>query len=291
MNKNTRKGILLSGGANTRLYPMTFAIPKSLLPVYDKPMLYYPLTTLISAGIRDILIITSAMGLEAHRLALGNGENYGVQLSYAVQEKPRGIADALIIARKFLAGQPSALMLSDNILHGGNLSRLLTKATQQTTGAAVFACAVDDPRTFGVVEFDSQGRVLSLEEKPKKPKSNYAITGCYFYDKKAPDIAAKLKPSARGELEITDLNREYLKHNALSVHLMKNTLWYDAGTPDNLSLASQAISTRQKKSKNLIGSPEQAAYHNKYLSASKLRRHATKMKNTEYGKRLLKLLP
>ena len=288
MNKTARKGILLAGGANTRLYPMTFAVPKSLLPVYDKPMIYYPLTTLLMAGVKDILVITSPGGLEAHRLALGNGADFGVRLTYAVQKKPRGIADALIIARDFVAGHPSVLLLSDNILYGGNLSRRLS--LPPASGAAIFASAVADPRAFGVVEIDTDGSVLSLAEKPKKPKSNYAVTGCYFYDSQAPKMAAKLRPSARGELEITDINGEYLKHKALSVHVFKNTAWFDAGTPDGLMQAAKAVCARQKRSGRLVGCPEEIARQNGWLSAAKLRQRAAKMKNTEYGEYLMTLL-
>ncbi|MGI9306562.1 MAG: glucose-1-phosphate thymidylyltransferase RfbA [Gammaproteobacteria bacterium] len=283
----TRKGILLAAGANTRLYPATLAAAKSLLPVYDKPLAYYSLSLLMLARIREILIITAPHFLEAHRRLLGGGEKWGMQISYLPQEKSRGIADAFLIGKDFIGGAPCALSLADNIFYGGGLSAALQKAARQKTGATVFACQVRDPQRFGVVEFDEKGGALSLEEKPENPKSSFAVTGCYFYDGAAGEIAAGLSPSARGELEITDVNRAYLQRGELRVETFgRGMAWFDSGTPDSLAAASDFVRTVQTRQKIIIASPEEIAWRNGWINKSDLRRLAASLGQTEYARYL-----
>lgn len=284
-----RKGIILAGGSGTRLYPVTLTVSKQLLPIYDKPMIYYPLTTLMQAKIRDILIISTPRDISRFEELLGDGSQWGVNLSYCVQPSPDGLAQAFILGRDFIGGDPCALILGDNIFHGP-LNHLLEKAMLRQTGATVFAYHVNDPQRYGVVEFDKEMRVLSIEEKPQRPKSNYAVTGLYFYDNSVCDIAATIKPSARGELEITDVNAAYLKEGMLSVEMMqKGFTWLDTGTHDSLLEAGAYIATIQNRQGILIGSPEETAFLNGWIGADELTKLASGLSKTFYGRYLSSL--
>lgn len=286
-----RKGIILAGGSGTRLHPATLAISKQLLPVYDKPMIYYPLSTLMLAGIREILIISTPQDTPRFEQLLGDGSQWGLSLQYAVQPSPDGLAQAFVIGEQFLAGSPSALVLGDNIFYGHSLQPLLKAADAQTHGATVFAYHVQDPERYGVAEFDAQGKVLSLEEKPKAPKSNYAVTGLYFYDGRASDFAAGLKPSPRGELEITDLNRCYLEADALHLEKMgRGYAWLDTGTHESLVEASSFIETIEKRQGLRVSCPEEIAYFNGWIDADQLRELARPLAKNGYGQYLLGLL-
>jgi glucose-1-phosphate thymidylyltransferase len=285
------KGIILAGGSGTRLYPVTQVLPKSLLPVYDKPMVYYPLSTLMLAGIRDILLISTPEDLPRFQHLLGDGSRYGIHLHYAAQPKPEGIAQAFLIAKTFIGSSGCALVLGDNIFYGHDFVKELREATLQPKGARVFAYPVHDPERYGVVEFDPQGKALSIEEKPKHPKSRYAVTGLYFYDRQVVEIAENLKPSARGELEITDVNRMYLERNELHVCVMgRGTAWLDTGTHDALTEASLFIQTLQKRQGLMVACPEEIAFRSGYISAEDLEGLAQAMHNNGYGAYLLQLL-
>ncbi len=285
------KGIILAGGSGTRLYPVTHGLAKSLLPVYDKPMVYYPLSTLMLAGIRDIMLIATPEDLPRFQHLLGDGSRYGVRFEYAQQPKPGGIAQAFLIGKKFIGSSGCALVLGDNIFYGHDLVKELRAATLQPGGARVFAYPVHDPERYGVVEFDPQGKALSIEEKPKQPKSRYAVTGLYFYDNNVTEIAASLKPSKRGELEITDVNRVYLKRNELNVCVMgRGTAWLDTGTHEALMEASLFIQTLQKRQGLMVACPEEIAYRSGYITAEQLEKLAQPMRNNGYGAYLLQLL-
>ena len=284
------KGILLAGGSGTRLYPMTLAASKQLLPVYDKPMIYYPLSTLMLAGIRDILVISTPEDLPQFRRMLGTGERIGMQISYAEQPKPDGIAQAFLIGRDWLAGEACALALGDNLIFADHLSQLLRKAVARPEGATVFAYRVRDPERYGVVSFGEDGRPADLVEKPAAPLSNWAVTGLYFYDRRVSELAAAIRPSARGELEITDLNRVYLELGALHVErLSRGCAWLDAGTPDSLLQAATFVQTIQSRQGMLVGCPEEVAYRMGYIDADALRRHAHALGKTELGRVLAEL--
>lgn len=284
------KGIILAGGSGTRLYPITKAVSKQLVPVYDKPMIYYPLTTLMLAGIRDILVITTPHEQESFRNLLGNGEQWGIHLSYAVQPSPDGLAQAFLIGEKFIGSDSCALVLGDNIFYGYGFSKKLQQAAQQDTGATAFAYWVKDPERYGVVEFDVDGLAISLEEKPERPKSSYAVTGLYFYDQRVVEFAKSLQPSTRGELEITDLNRLYLEQDALRVETLgRGYAWLDTGTHDSLLQASNYIATIQERQGLMVACPEEIAYRMGYISRSDLMALGDVMKKNGYGQYLLKL--
>src|SRR6201987_5125989 len=285
------KGIILAGGSGTRLYPVTHAICKSLLPIYKKPMIYYPLSTLMLAGIRDILIISTPEDTPKFEHLLGDGSQFGIRLEYSVQPKPEGIAQAFLVGEKFIGSSPSALVLGDNIFYGHDLAKDLRMASGKSTGARVFAYPVYDPERYGVVEFDSNGKALSLEEKPKQPKSRYAVTGLYFYDSHVVELARLLKPSARGELEVTDLNKLYLERGELEVVVMgRGMAWLDTGTHEALMEASLFIQTIEKRQGLMVACPEEIAYRLGYITAGELRSVGESMNGNSYGAYLLQLL-
>lgn len=285
------KGIILAGGSATRLYPLSKAISKQIMPVYDKPMIYYPLSTLMLAGIREILIISTPRDLPMFQQLLGSGEELGMKFQYKIQEQPNGLAQAFVLGAEFLNGEPGCLILGDNLFHGQNFSAMLKKAASKTDGATIFGYYVKDPTAYGVAEFDENGKVISLEEKPKHPKSNYAVPGLYFYDKSVTEKAANLQPSARGEYEITDLNKLYLKEGKLNVELFgRGFAWLDTGNCDSLLEASNFVETIQKRQGYYIACIEEIAWRNKWISDAELENLGRKLDKTQYGQYILSLL-
>lgn len=285
------KGIILAGGKGTRLYPMTIPVSKQLLPIYDKPMIYYPLSVLLMAGIKEILLISTKEAIDSYKNLLGDGSNFGVNISYEIQDEPRGLADAFIIGEEFIGKDNVCLILGDNIFYGNGLTEILENASKIKEGAIVFGYTVNDPTAFGVVEFDKDYNVLSIEEKPKNPKSNYAIPGLYFYDNDVIEIAKQVKPSERGEIEITSINNEYLKRKKLKVQVMcRGMAWLDTGTPSNMLRASTFIETVQRMQGLHIACLEEIAWRKGYINDDDLRKMGEKLKQTDYGKYLLSLL-